>query len=54
MTDITANQHWLIEEDVFGFFRGDAMAFPVLVRVRLVPFEPGARSERVFAFRHNL
>src|ERR1017187_4400514 len=52
VADIAAHDQRFVEEHVLGIFGADSMTFPVLVRVRFVPFETGTGIERVFAFRH--
>jgi len=53
MSNVTADDQWLIEEDILGFLRGDSMPIPVLLRVILIPFEPGTSIQRVSAFCHS-
>ncbi len=52
MADVAANDQGFIEEYAFSLLRRDSMAFPVLVRVSFIPFEPGASIERIVVFRH--
>jgi hypothetical protein len=53
MTDIASNHQWFVKENGFGLFRGDAMTFPILMRIRVIPFKTGTRGERVLAIRHT-
>src|ERR1035437_10424362 len=50
---IAANGQGFIEKHIFGFFRGDLMPLPILVRVAFIPFKPGTSIQRVFTFRHD-
>jgi len=53
MADIAANDYRLIEENVFGFFRGYPMAVPILPGIHFIPVETRAFVQRVFVFRHG-
>src|SRR4051794_37758235 len=52
--DVGPDDQRFVEEDVFRFFRSDLMPLPVLVRIRLVPIEPGTSIERVLTLRHAI
>ena len=52
MPDIAANDKGLVKENIFGFFLGDAMAFPILLSICFIPIEADALIQRVLRLRH--
>src|SRR4051812_16671174 len=52
MLDVATYDHWLVEKDVFSFFRGDAVPIPILRSIRFIPFKAGTRRKWVFTFSH--
>jgi hypothetical protein len=51
--NIAANDHGLVEENIFRFFRRDPMPLPVLLSVGFVPLEASASVQRVSSFSHT-